>query len=1393
MKMVVRSRLAGSSIALAGLILSAFLGLSGGAARAAEPVLPESVQKAVRRGLKAAKNEEWKLAVHYFGEARKKAPRNPRIIYYMALAHDKAGGRELLAIAWFRAYLALAPESKVTAEVRERVKKLEGESRKTARKLVGIAVTAARQLPNKYSKNSRLASAAEKLALAGDVAGAKVLAEEANSDSARKGIAVAQARHGDWEGAEATLDAIKSASYQSYGYSELVKLKTKAGKYSAARKYNDRLTDSSRRVDNYLYIAGQQINKDDQDGASGTLALCKLALDKLKDDSSRLRRYRSFLGLKVKCDETDEALQLVGRANSKSRPALYAAVAEAQFSIKDSKAARITIGKIDPSHKDSVFSTYAKDRLGVGDIPGALKAITRISSDSSKVYRYGNVMDAQVKAGDLDGAARTVAMIPVGKYITDNKAEAYVKLAKAQLKAGKRREMKKTALEVQGLLGKLSVYEKLKLRVSLGDLWIEAGSKGEANRHLLEALNLLARYRKSKGFNTSSPSGPARLLAKLGRFDEATSMALKIKSSWSRDSALIVIAEELTKAGRYDKALSIAARSGSGYSRDSTIRKTVAALVKAGKLRYAEKYLAAIEKPADREKVYAFLAAGQAGAGDVAGAKKTAAQISLLKSREGIYRTLAGHQAWTGDAKGAIATLQLIKDPDRLVSATSYAYHAARGQGETEAAKLIATNFKAKLDQLPMTAAVKGRSYVAGWRSPRPGLAELRRGHAKTLLAAAELTEAGKILDTHRSLAGTLAVNGDLVGAEEALYRMRWGASVRGGSWDYYYVGNQEVSLRRFRSARESMALSQYGYYVQNTLCTALINAGDTAGSLELAAACKTSERRCQAYTAIASRQLTRGDRTGALSTLALAERAAGEKSSLRQYRRDSALSGLVAVLAKAGQFEKAQDILKQLHYSSNRRGRTLDIARAYAKGGNRKAVERLLKKVKTLVASESDSTRFNACLECAQVSQLLGDRSAARRAASEAARLLSKMEGSSSYSPPAASLARVQALLGDARKARKTAEAIPDLGKKYRAIIAIGRVQAEAGDIEGALKTMAYAERYRTGKAARTASSYALGQVLGALLSKDKIDLARSTAERIDDQERKLGALSQIAYAELKAGKLDAAMSTIAGIPADNVVAVRAYRGFALDALGRGNVAAARSAAAKITDPAIKDRTMADLAQYQAIKGDVPAARKTVAGIAGAEERSMAYCLIAQEELAVAKAAGAKQSCKLALVAAESVKGSYATVRALARVGHLLREAGAEAEAEAVMAKAQAAAGKIKEQPLQVWARRRIAAARPTPGTTGASASGKSQALRELGVKEFNAWTSYIRYSLKREVYKDPEGFLRSVKAKNKDASGMVYDILYNTGYMCNALEKLQGMEKQWAAKRKAVTAGGK
>src|SRR5471030_1849083 len=67
--------------------------------------LPPEAQEAVKKGIIAAKEQEWEIAIQSFQEARKTAPNAPELFYNLGLAESKIPGRELRAIAWFGAYL----------------------------------------------------------------------------------------------------------------------------------------------------------------------------------------------------------------------------------------------------------------------------------------------------------------------------------------------------------------------------------------------------------------------------------------------------------------------------------------------------------------------------------------------------------------------------------------------------------------------------------------------------------------------------------------------------------------------------------------------------------------------------------------------------------------------------------------------------------------------------------------------------------------------------------------------------------------------------------------------------------------------------------------------------------------------------------------------------------------------------------------------------------------------------------------------------------------------------------------------------------------------------------------------------------------------------------------
>jgi hypothetical protein len=67
--------------------------------------LPPDAQEAMKKGIMAAKEQEWEIAIQSFQEARKTAPIAPELFYNLGLAESKMPGRELRAIAWFGAYL----------------------------------------------------------------------------------------------------------------------------------------------------------------------------------------------------------------------------------------------------------------------------------------------------------------------------------------------------------------------------------------------------------------------------------------------------------------------------------------------------------------------------------------------------------------------------------------------------------------------------------------------------------------------------------------------------------------------------------------------------------------------------------------------------------------------------------------------------------------------------------------------------------------------------------------------------------------------------------------------------------------------------------------------------------------------------------------------------------------------------------------------------------------------------------------------------------------------------------------------------------------------------------------------------------------------------------------
>jgi tetratricopeptide (TPR) repeat protein len=142
--------------------------------------LSPEAQKLYDQGMAAWKQQLWDQAIAGFAAAQKLAPKEPSVLYSLAMAHDKAGN-SLDAAAWFRAHLAAAPNAPVAAEVRSEIARLDESNIQTMRKIFANALTAARQIPLNSDRWWGLFDIAQNQAQVGLIDDALVTVQEADT------------------------------------------------------------------------------------------------------------------------------------------------------------------------------------------------------------------------------------------------------------------------------------------------------------------------------------------------------------------------------------------------------------------------------------------------------------------------------------------------------------------------------------------------------------------------------------------------------------------------------------------------------------------------------------------------------------------------------------------------------------------------------------------------------------------------------------------------------------------------------------------------------------------------------------------------------------------------------------------------------------------------------------------------------------------------------------------------------------------------------------------------------------------------------------------------------------------------------------------------------------
>jgi tetratricopeptide (TPR) repeat protein len=224
------------------------------------PELPPTAKAAFEKGLLAAQQQNYGLAIRYFNEARRTAPESaPEILFNLGLAESKLSGRELRAIAWFQAYLVANPKAANVSGVEQEIKTLEIRVESTMGKLAEMASQIARQLPNpsendlgdkafdqRRIRGSALPCAAKAQALYGDTAGALKTAGLAQLGSIPGWdddqylvliqIVTAQLETGDIAGAQQTAAQISGADDRSRALQSIADAQAKAGNIAGAQQ-----------------------------------------------------------------------------------------------------------------------------------------------------------------------------------------------------------------------------------------------------------------------------------------------------------------------------------------------------------------------------------------------------------------------------------------------------------------------------------------------------------------------------------------------------------------------------------------------------------------------------------------------------------------------------------------------------------------------------------------------------------------------------------------------------------------------------------------------------------------------------------------------------------------------------------------------------------------------------------------------------------------------------------------------------------------------------------------------------------------------------------------------------------------------------------------------------
>jgi hypothetical protein len=691
-----------------------------GAASAAAEV-SDAVREALDKGNEAARQRQWIQAGQYFKTALDADDSSPEVLLAVAKFSDAKGGRDLVAIAAYHAYLAAQSSAPDRDQILARIDALEKRVVAASRSAIERALSTASGLPAN-DRAGWLTNIAVAQAKSDDLQGALSTASSARaitspySEDPYGQVANALAQINELGAADEVMRRVEQ-SKRSSAYRQLSFTVGYAKKIREAQSYASQCSGTDR-ISAYSQLAKVQSDAGDQSGARSSL---NTAIDAMRYLDQNNRKYQ-ILGLA-------EAAAIVGDFDSAKR--LYADGAKVYNSSQryDVNALSVARGNMAEAYAkwgrfDEANALAATVFTGPNADPGyaffrpsMLNTIARERQNFAE--RQKDKAAAQIKEGKL---AELDALLskepPTQQFMTARLALASAYMAANNLPAVRKLlEPTSVALSKATVADFVSSFQFAQDRIQLSGLYIKLGDLA-ASRRILDATagtiakltnadqkqypidylvgayaDLAGATAATKNFTgakavavegiklamQAAPNTRVSAMAKLSSLDERVGIGPELAAtlpslpeSYSKDNVAKAVIKYYISLGQEANAVSAASRISNLNDRTSALSSAMSGYLSA---KNWAKAMALTTDPGTAGRLLPEIARSMVNDNKIAEAVALEPRFTAgSREADNYFSALASQLGSRGDANAAVtAALRIVSVPDRVSALLSVA------------------------------------------------------------------------------------------------------------------------------------------------------------------------------------------------------------------------------------------------------------------------------------------------------------------------------------------------------------------------------------------------------------------------------------------------------------------------------------------------------------------------------------------------------------------------------------------------------------------------------------------------------------------------------------------------------------------------------------------------